>query len=136
MFEARLLMPATTISLSLVVVASHFTSFTISTLPLKLHDENSCGLPPLFSMYYFYILRSIKNKKLYLGYSPDLKARLISHNNGENKATKPNTPYEIIYYSGFINKDDAIKAEQYYKTTSGWKRIHKMLEITLDEAQV
>ena len=78
-------------------------------------------------MYYFYILRSLKNKKLYLGYSPDLKERVKSHNNGENKATKPNIPYELIYYSAFKNKNDALACKKYFKTTAGWKRINKML---------
>lgn len=82
-------------------------------------------------MYYFYIIRSLKNKKLYLGSTPDLKERVKSHNAGENKATKPNTPYELIFYSGFKNKEDAIKCEQYFKTTAGWKRIRKMLQNTL-----
>lgn len=82
-------------------------------------------------MYYFYILRSLKNRKLYLGQTTDLKARIRSHNTGENKATKPNIPYELIYYSAFKNEKDAINCEQYFKTTTGWKRIHKMLENTL-----
>ena len=82
-------------------------------------------------MYYCYIIRSLKNQKLYIGSTPDLKERMKSHNNGENKATKPNTPYELIFYSGFQNKQDAINCEQYFKTTSGWKRIHKMLQTTL-----
>lgn len=82
-------------------------------------------------MYYFYILRSQKNGKLYLGSTPDLKERLKSHNNGENQATKPNVPYELIFYSGFQDKQDAINCEQYFKTSAGWKRIHKMLENTL-----
>lgn len=84
-------------------------------------------------MYYLYILRSLKNKKLYIGSTPNLKARFKSHNNGENKATKPNIPYELIFYSGFRNKEDAINSEQYFKTTAGWKRIHKMLENTFKE---
>lgn len=87
------------------------------------------GLP----MYYFYILRSLKNGKLYLGFSPNLKTRVKSHNNGENKATRPNIPYELISYSAFKSKQDAINCEQYFKTTSGWKRLHKMLENTLKE---
>lgn len=82
-------------------------------------------------MYYCYILKSLKNGKLYIGSTPDLKARLKSHNNGENKATKPNIPYELIFYSGFKNKKDVINCEQYFKTTAGWKRINKMLENTL-----
>lgn len=83
-------------------------------------------------MFYFYILRSTKNKKLYLGYTEDLKARFKSHNDGKNKATKPFAPFELIFYSGFKNQEDALKCESYFKTTAGWKRIHKMLKNTLD----
>jgi putative endonuclease len=79
-------------------------------------------------MYYFYILRSLKNQRLYLGSTPDLRSRFHSHNNGENRATKPNIPYELIYYSGFKSKKDAIECEQYFKTTAGWNRLHRMLE--------
>lgn len=82
-------------------------------------------------MYYFYILKSLKNGKLYLGSTPDLKTRVKSHNNGENKATKPNIPYELIFYSGFKSKEDAVATEMYYKTTAGWKRLHRMLEDSL-----
>ncbi|MBA3723822.1 MAG: GIY-YIG nuclease family protein [Candidatus Levybacteria bacterium] len=73
----------------------------------------------------------MKNKKLYIGQSPDIKARIASHNNGENKATKPNIPYELIFYSGFKSEKDAITCEKYFKTTAGWKRLHRMLEDTL-----
>ena len=82
-------------------------------------------------MYYFYILRSLKNKKLYLGYTPDLKRRLTSHNNGKNMATKAHTPYELIYYSAFKSKKDALECEKYFKTTAGWRRIKQMLKNTL-----
>ena len=82
-------------------------------------------------MYYFYIIRSLKNQKLYLGSTPDLKERIKSHNAGKNKATKPNIPYDLIYYSAFKSKKDAIECEQYFKTTSGWKRLHRMLEDSL-----
>ncbi len=82
-------------------------------------------------MFYFYIIRSLKNKKLYVGQTTDLKERLKSHNKLENKGTKPNAPYELIFYSGFTNQKDSINCEQYFKTTAGWKRLHKMLENTL-----
>ncbi|MBI3384875.1 GIY-YIG nuclease family protein [Candidatus Gottesmanbacteria bacterium] len=79
-------------------------------------------------MYYFYVLRSLKNNKLYLGFTSNLRKRFNSHNNGENNATKPYAPYELIFYSGFKNQKDALNCEKYFKTTSGWKRLHKMLE--------
>ena len=81
--------------------------------------------------YYFYILRSKKNNKLYLGYTKDLKKRLKQHNSGKELATKPNIPYELIYFSGFTNKADAKKCEEYFKTNSGWRRLKKMLQNTL-----
>ena len=84
-------------------------------------------------MYYFYILRSLVSQKLYLGFTLDLKARFKSHNSKENKASKPYAPYELIYYSAFKNKDDAIECEKYFKTTAGWKRIRKMLANALKE---
>jgi len=82
-------------------------------------------------MHYFYILQSLKNQKLYLGCTSNLKRRFHSHNSGKNKATKPNIPYELVFYSGFKNKQDAINCEKYFKTTAGWKRLHRMLENTI-----
>lgn len=87
-------------------------------------------------MFYFYILRSLKNNKLYLGFTSDLKKRLKSHNDGKNKATKPYSPFDLIFYSDFKNEKDAINCEQYFKTTAGWKRIHKMLENTLKNVSI
>ena len=81
--------------------------------------------------YYFYIIQSKRNNKLYLGNTTDLEKRIREHNKGNNIATKPNTPYKLIFYSVFINKEDAKNCEKYFKTTSGWKRINKMLKKTL-----
>ena len=71
--------------------------------------------------------------KLYIGQTTDLKRRLIEHNTGNSPATKPNIPYEIVFYSGFKNQQDGINCEKYFKTTAGWKRIKNMLENTLKE---
>lgn len=83
------------------------------------------------AFYYFYILRSKRNRKLYLGYSKDPLKRLKEHNSGREVATKPNKPYELIYLAGFKNKKDAVECEKYFKTTSGWRRLKKMLKNTL-----
>ncbi len=84
--------------------------------------------------YYFYIIRSLEYGKLYLGYTPkDPFSRLKEHNQGKVKATKPYVPYEIIFFSGFRNKEDALACEKYYKTTAGWRRIKRMLGSTLRE---
>jgi len=83
------------------------------------------------TFHYFYILRSKKNGKLYLGYSKDPFERLKQHNSGKEFATKPNIPYELVHFAGFKSKTDAIECEKYFKTTSGWRRIKSMLKNTL-----
>lgn len=84
------------------------------------------------NFYYFYILRSKKNNKLYLGFTKDPFKRLERHNTGTELATKPNIPYELIYFAGFENRKDAALCEKYFKTTSGWHRLKHMLKNTLD----
>lgn len=82
-------------------------------------------------MFYFYIIRSLEFKKLYLGFAKDLKVRLGQHNGGENASTKPYIPYELIYYSAFKTEEEAIACEAYFKTTAGWKRLKRMLFKTM-----
>jgi putative endonuclease len=82
-------------------------------------------------MYYFYILQSLKNGKLYLGYCSDLKRRYRQHNSGTELATKPNIPYQLIHYQAFKAKNDALECEKYFKTTAGWRRLKQMLTDSL-----
>ncbi len=85
-------------------------------------------------LYFFYIIRSLTTGKLYLGYTPDDPYnRLEKHNHGDVPATKPYLPYEIIFFSAFTNKQDALNCEKYFKTTAGWKRLNRMLENALND---
>jgi len=69
-------------------------------------------------MYYVYVLLSQKKKSLYIGYTKDLKKRLIDHNSGKSRATKPFIPYKLIFYEAFLSRKDAKAREVYLK--SGW----------------
>jgi len=99
--------------------------------------------------YYVYILHNSCKNFIYVGYSEDLKQRLVSHNKGENKSTKAHIPLELIHYEAYKNIRDAKRREaylksnkgrttlitmlkEYFKTTAGWKRIHKMLKNSLE----
>jgi putative endonuclease len=84
-----------------------------------------------FSMHYVYILRSFKDKGLYIGLTSNLKKRFKEHQNGKSLSTKGRAPFELIHYQAFNNKKDAIATEKYLKTTRGWERIHRMLENTI-----
>jgi len=84
-------------------------------------------------MYYEYILQSLKDKGLYIGYTSNLKQRFQEHNEKQSFATKGRTPFRLVHYQAFENQNDALDTEKYFKTTRGWERIHRMLKNTLGE---
>jgi putative endonuclease len=70
-------------------------------------------------MFYTYVLKSIKDGKLYVGWTEDLKGRLLKHNNGLVESTKNRSPLKLIYYEACENRDDAIAREKALKTGFG-----------------
>jgi len=86
--------------------------------------------------YYVYILQSLRNGSLYIGYTADLRKRILKHNNGESLATKPFIPYRLIFYEAFINQKDAKNREEYLKGGYGRKTIKKILRNFLEKGLV
>jgi len=70
-------------------------------------------------MFYVYILFSHKDKKLYTGFSTNLKSRIDKHQKGFVKATKNRRPIELIYYEAFADEIDARRREIYLKGGNG-----------------
>lgn len=66
-------------------------------------------------MYYVYLLQSLINQKIYIGYTNDLKRRFKEHNNGESKSTRRYKPWKLIYYEAFSAKKDAMIRERKLK---------------------
>ncbi|MGB9707307.1 MAG: GIY-YIG nuclease family protein [Microgenomates group bacterium] len=66
-------------------------------------------------MYYVYLLKSSKNKDVYVGYTENLKQRFIQHNQGRVKSTKANKPWILVYYEAYKNKKDATRREKQLK---------------------
>ncbi|MFH1867016.1 MAG: GIY-YIG nuclease family protein [Patescibacteria group bacterium] len=66
-------------------------------------------------MFYFYLLRSNKDLKFYLGSTNDLKRRLNEHNIGKVFSTKLRKPFELIYYEAYKNEKDARMREHNLK---------------------
>ena len=73
-------------------------------------------------MFYVYILESLKDKKLYVGYTNNLRRRFEKHNSGKIDVTKYRRPFKIIYYEAYLNQQDATSREKYFKT--GWGRTY------------
>ena len=69
--------------------------------------------------YYTYVLKSRKDKKLYTGYTKNLKLRFEQHNKGLVKSTILRKPLKLIYYEACLNQQDATHREKYLKTHLG-----------------
>lgn len=82
-------------------------------------------------MYYVYVLKSLKDNKLYIGKTDDLQKRFEAHNNGQVRATKSRKPFKLIFYEGFLNKTDAGRDELFYKTGYGKEVLKDKLKNSL-----
>lgn len=79
-------------------------------------------------MHYVYVLRSIKDDSLYIGYTTNLKRRILEHNRQLNFSTKSNAPWKIIFFEGYLEEKDAERREQYLKTSQGSRLLKRMLK--------
>lgn len=82
--------------------------------------------------YYVYILRSSKDRKLYIGFTNNLKRRLVEHASGKVDSTKNRIPMKLIHYEYFINKNDAEAREKFLKSGYGRIQFKEMLKNTFD----
>lgn len=53
------------------------------------------------TMYYVYVLKSIKDGKLYTRKTSNLKRRIREHNSGKVISTKARRPLELVFYEAF-----------------------------------
>lgn len=82
-------------------------------------------------MYYVYILKSLIDRRLYIGYTKNLRNRLVEHTRGETVSTKFRKPLKLIYYEAYLSRLDAEKREMFFKTGWGRNYIRKNLKNTL-----
>jgi len=79
--------------------------------------------------FYIYVLESIKDGERYIGYTNNLKRRLEEHKKGLSFPTKFKLPFNLIYFEGCLDQQDAKRREDYLKTTQG----HRFLGLRLSE---
>ena len=66
-------------------------------------------------MFYIYVLKSLKDDELYIGYTENLKRRMLEHAKGSQKATDIRLPFQLIYYESYASKADAKDKEKSLK---------------------
>lgn len=69
--------------------------------------------------YFTYVLKSLSDNNLYIGYTENLWNRMEEHKKGQVKSTKYRRPLMLIYYEACYNQQKALKREKYFKTTYG-----------------
>ena len=80
-------------------------------------------------MYFVYILKSEKDKGIYIGYTPNLRNRFLKHNQGLVKSTKSRIPFELAYYEAYKSKQEAKDREFSLKLYSkSWAQLKNRIK--------
>ena len=69
--------------------------------------------------FYVYLLKSLKDGKIYTGCTANLTQRLKEHNSGLSQYTKGHKPWDLAWYAVFSDKTTAFAFEKYLKTQAG-----------------
>ena len=72
-------------------------------------------------MFYTYVLKSIKDEKLYIGFTDDLSKRFFENQKGQVISTRDRRPLKLVYYEACHDKYKALDREKYFKTGFGRK---------------
>jgi putative endonuclease len=78
-------------------------------------------------MYFVYVLRSLKNGKLYKGQTNDLEDRLHRHFSGQSISTKSLLPLVLIFVQVCDTRSEAVLLEKFLKTGIGREFIKNIL---------
>ncbi len=81
--------------------------------------------------YCVYVLFSEIDHLLYIGFTTNLENRLKTHNSGGSKSTSFRRPLKLIFCEHYLFEEDALKREQYFKTSAGKRALNLMLGSTL-----
>ncbi len=98
---------------------------------MRILVTGGCGFtrPPRqrAKFYYTYVLESLKDRKLYIGWTNNLEQRIKEHQTGKVFSTKYRLPVKLIYYEACLSKEAAIKREKYFKTGFGRRFLRSRL---------
>ena len=78
--------------------------------------------------HYVYILQSEKTGKYYVGSTSNTESRLIKHNKGDVKSTKPYRPWKIIYINSYSTRREAEFRERQIKSWKSRDDIERLLK--------
>ncbi len=76
---------------------------------------------------YLYIVKSLRNERIYVGVTNCVESRLDKHNNGLVHSTKIDKPYRVIHAEEFENLLLARRREKFLKSHQGRRVLRNSL---------
>ena len=84
-------------------------------------------------MFYVYVLKSEKDKRLYIGYTDNLEKRVEEHRLGLNLSTRYRGPLRLIYYEAYLSSRDArIRESRLKKFKNSYTELKKRINYSLE----
>jgi putative endonuclease len=84
-------------------------------------------------MFYVYLLHSIADDGFYIGYTTNLRRRLVEHKQGASFATRHRGPWKLIYYEAYADQCDAQGRERYLKSGGARRFLRTQLRHYLEK---
>jgi putative endonuclease len=78
--------------------------------------------------FYVYAIFSQVDNRIYVGMSQNVSGRIQQHNAGKVTSTKHFVPWVLFFSQLAGNTTEARKLEKYFKSTSGKRKLRKILE--------
>lgn len=79
-------------------------------------------------MFFVYVLRSLKNGRLYAGSTQDYQKRIAEHNYGHSIATRQSRPFELLFVEEYATRSKAVRRERFLKTGLGRQEVARLIK--------
>ncbi len=79
--------------------------------------------------YIVYAIKSLIDKRIYVGMTMNIERRLDEHNKGRTRSTKGYKPWILIFSEEVETRNDARKLEKYYKSGCGKEILKKINKV-------
>ena len=86
-----------------------------------------------FMQFFVYILFSLKDRKLYVGQTNNIKRRFLEHNSGKIESTKARRPFVILHQEEFLTRREAMKREKFLKSLYSARFKQKLVKEYLEK---
>ena len=84
-------------------------------------------------MYFVYVLFSMRDRKLYIGFTTDIERRMGEHQGSLVSSTRERLPIKLIYYEAYLTRGEAERRERYLKGGNGRQHLKMQLSETLKD---